>query len=123
MTDYSNFITPPDQIEESDNHTVLLIDVGQTHVQQLAHWCQYANQTYDVYLYNFTMNDSDWLARQANKVDAIIMDPGTSPISTFKDTLKEHTNVWIYGSMADCPTWHTVDSPINYFINLEENKT
>ena len=57
---YSNFITPPDIVDD-DKHSILLIDVAQDDVLKIAAWCSQSTKEYNVYLYNCEMNDKDWL--------------------------------------------------------------
>jgi hypothetical protein len=65
----SRFITYPDIIDKSDNHTVLLIDADMDDVANLATFCTISKRDYDIYLYRSTTDDLEWLAYLSNRID------------------------------------------------------
>lgn len=75
---YSNFITPPDFVDD-DLHTVTVIDATVDEVESLARMCERSDEMYNVYLYKKEMNDLDWL-QQAIARSAIVIVRSTDSI-------------------------------------------
>jgi hypothetical protein len=73
---HSNFITPPDFVE-----TVLILDATEEQIKSCAEAVKMSGKSYNVYFYNFDMNNHDWYKRVANiadlLVDARLVDPVT----------------------------------------------
>jgi len=82
VSDYTNLITPPDFVEDA-KHTVLLLNPKQEEVQELAEWCQQAEQYFNIYIYNETMGRPDWAKTAAGLADAIIDCATGSPLKYF----------------------------------------
>ena len=98
----SRFITYPDIIEKSDNHTVLLIDADLDDVANLATFCTISKRDYDIYLYRAKTDDLEWLSYLTARVDhTIIKEP-----SELKITGSERIN--------------SIDGLRKYFTNVDE---
>lgn len=65
----SRFITYPDIVEKSSNHTVLLVDADLDDVANLATFCSVSQRDYDIYLYRGDHDDLAWLNHLDNYVD------------------------------------------------------
>jgi len=64
----SNFITPPDYIE-----TVLIIGAENHEIIACADACQVSGRAYNVYVYDESMKDKEWLNTVMFKVDTILL--------------------------------------------------
>ena len=121
MSGYSNFITPPDVINE-EKHNVLLIDAGEEQVQTIAEWCQQANSEFNVYVAEASMLPAvDWLKQVVQTADAIIVNTVPNQLSPAKDRLAELHKSWYYGPKRFLGNNKTVTGPLEYFINFENS--
>lgn len=106
---YSNFITPPDYIEE-DKHTVLLIDATAEDVQRLALLCKEGTADFNIYLYQ-TGDDADWLNQVIDRSNAIIVNTFADENSELKEFLQLQPHTYFYGYNK------TIESVQKYFID------
>jgi hypothetical protein len=98
----SRFITYPDIIEKSDNHTVLLIDADIDDVANLATFCTISKRDYDIYLYRSTTDDLEWLSYLSSRIDhTLIKDPSELKAS-------------------DSERYSSIDGLREYFTNVDE---
>jgi hypothetical protein len=65
----SRFITYPDILAKSPNHTVLLVDADLDDVANLATFCSISKQNYDIYLYKGSTGDLEWLSHLTANLD------------------------------------------------------
>ena len=65
----SRFITYPDILPKSPNHTVLLVDADLDDVANLASFCTVSRQNYDIYLYKGDTSDLEWLNHLSANLD------------------------------------------------------
>lgn len=108
---YSNFITPPDFVDDQ-KHTVTVINASEDDVALLAHLCKNANETYNVYLYRTEMNDSTWLDSAVERSDAIVLN---SELNEHLDLCtKEH--VYYYGPQTFVSPSQKVNDVLEYFV-------
>jgi hypothetical protein len=70
---HSNFVTPPDFVS-----TVVIIDASIDQIKECGRKCHEADRPYNVYLYNHTMNDLDWLAEAVKRADVVLQMEGSS---------------------------------------------
>jgi hypothetical protein len=117
---YSNFITPPDFVDEK-KHTVLLIDVHADDVQTLAMFCKTSPEFFNVYLYNYQMASEDWFGEARDRADAIIINTEVNTFSSIKDLLAELPTAWYYGPKSFLKNPNRIKSPIDYFIQYSNN--
>jgi len=69
----SRFITYPDTVEKSNNHTVILIDATENDLVRLERFLKISTCNFDVYLYQETIGDLQWLAYINHQVDAVLI--------------------------------------------------
>lgn len=69
----SRFITPPDVLPKSSNHTVLLVDADLDDVANLAEFCSISKRNYDIYLYKGDQDDLQWLSALNTTLDKIFI--------------------------------------------------
>ena len=69
----SRFITYPSTVEKSNNHTVLLIDSTEDELAQLERFLKISVQNFDVYLYQGTTGDLEWLNHINQNIDYVLI--------------------------------------------------
>jgi hypothetical protein len=75
---HSNFITPPDYVE-----TVLVLNATDEQLSELTQTVKELNRPYNIYFYNDSMNDCDWLDRIKARTDVILDAELNSPLEYF----------------------------------------
>lgn len=123
VRDYTNMITPPDIINNKDQHSVLLIDVEQDAVARLATFFQKVDFIFDVYLYHAGMNDETWLKQVAQQVDHIIINTIPTECSAIKERLATQGNASYYGPRTPLGNPNQIDTPMFYFIKYVHDRT
>ena len=101
----SRFITYPSTVEKL-RHTVLIIDIKPADFVALTEFLQKSAQDFDVYLYDGTSHDLEWLNHVSKSCDVVLIDD----VSQVKIT-PEDTNVR-YGLGLEYQT------PYGYFTKL-----
>lgn len=121
---HSNFITPPDFISEA-LHTVLLIDPTWQELESIAVLCKTGETDFNVYVYDETMNDIDWLLKAANQADAVIVNTVPSSCSATKDRLVDLSRTYYYGPKNFLSNQKQIAHPQDYFIEYvrQQNTT
>lgn len=97
----SRFITYPDILEKSNNHTVLLVDADLDDVANLATFCSVSKRNYDIYLYKGDQGDLEWLSHLNSRID--------------KTFIKESSQVNITSS----DQYSTVNDLKEYFTKID----
>jgi len=97
-TQPSRFITYPDVLEKSNNHTVLLIDADLDDVANLATFCSLSHRDYDIYLYKGNQGDLEWLSHLGNRIDYTFVREGSS-VNT--------STAQLYSSVTDLKEYFT----------------
>ncbi len=115
---YTNFITPPDSVE-NDNHTVVLIDATAEQLDHLAEFCSNANCSYNVYIYNNGMNNIDWLNSALAVADAFLVNTEPNDLSPVKDHIAESPKAWYYGPKHFLMNKQSINNPEKYFQDYE----
>lgn len=64
---YSNFITPPDEIQ-----SILIRNATKEQVKECADACRNNGTAYNVYFYNDEIDQHDWLRKIMPKIDVTI---------------------------------------------------
>lgn len=82
----SRFITYPDILPKSSNHTVLLVDADLDDVANLASFCTVSKQNYDIYLYKGDTGDLEWLNHLSTNLDKIFIRAGSQVSITSSDS-------------------------------------
>ena len=98
----SRFITYPDILEKSNNHTVLLVDADLDDVANLATFCSMSKRNYDIYLYKGDQGDLEWLNHLHQNLD--------------KTFIKESSQV----SITSADRYTTVNDLRDYFTKIDE---
>jgi hypothetical protein len=65
---HSNFITAPDYVEN-----ILIIGATADQAAAVADHCRASDKVYNVYFYDSSSNDLDWLNRVAFRVDTVLL--------------------------------------------------
>lgn len=112
---YSNFVTPPDFVNE-DKHTVVIIDAAAEDVQRLALLCKEGTVDFNIYLYNSEFESDDWLMLAIERADKIIVNTFENEKSVIKQLLRSNPKALFYGANA------TVESLQKYFIDYILNE-
>lgn len=73
----SRFITYPDILPKSTNHTVLLVDADLEDVANLATFCSISQRNYDIYLYKGEQGDLEWLNHLNSVLDKTFVRAGS----------------------------------------------
>ena len=117
---FSNFVTPPDILQDQDTvHTVLIIDADWIDVDAVAMFCKTSDEQFNVYLYSSDLNDITWLNKVYALANAVIINTDPSPISGMKDRWAEGKKSWYYGTKRFLKNQeHNIKKPIEYFSNL-----
>jgi hypothetical protein len=115
MSNTTNFITPPDFVDEP-NHTILLIDVDPVDVETLAFLCGSHNESFNVYLYKEDLNNLPWLEEAVDKADAIIINTVTNGISGIKEFYATSKIAYHYGP-RDLGNERKHQTVLDYFVN------
>ena len=114
---YSNFITPPDFVDDPRNHTVLMIDVEDIYVQQVAAWCKTADTSFNVYLFNHTMGEKAWLHKVIRMADKIIVNTIETKLTPLKENLDPERT--LYFSVLPTNEENHIRNPLEYFISIK----
>jgi hypothetical protein len=117
-TPHCNFITPPDLAPEA-LPSVLLIDADWTDIEAIALW--YKNGTletcYNVFLYQDSMWEPDWLNSVADYADVIIVNTEDSAITNSKMKYINRDSTWYYGPVKFKGSNRQLETPLDWFVN------
>lgn len=116
---YSNFVTPPDFVDER-KHTVLLVDVFDDQVQTLARFCKHTSVEFNVYLYNANMEDMNWFSQAVDRADAIIVNAVPNAFSALKELIAQSPKACYYGTERELKNSRRINNPIDYFIEYAD---
>jgi hypothetical protein len=116
---YSNFITPPDFVDEP-KHTVLLIDVVDDQVQSIGMFCKHTTAEFNVYLYNADMDNMTWFSQAVDHADIIIVNTIPNKFSPLKDIIAESPKACYYGPKTQFKNPRRINNPIDYFIEYAD---
>lgn len=114
----SNLVTPPDIIS-NDLYSVLLVDPEQADVDTIIKFCQYADTSYNVYVYTPNMNNKDWLLKAVEASGAVI-------VNSRSDDYKELClldKTYYYGDRLYIENQKKITDPLQYFaIQVQSDK-
>jgi hypothetical protein len=113
---YSNFIGPPDFVDDDNNHTVLIIEPDQKTILDLGLICKSAGTDFNVYFYHHNFDDLAWLEKAFNRANAVIINTDPTPLSYIKDRLVDHPKSYIYGPKNFLGAMKKLESAQQYFI-------
>lgn len=101
----SRFITYP-SIVGKDNHTVILIDPSSEDLKRLELYLQINLKDYDVYVYQSSVDDLQWLNHVAEKTDVVLIN------NQSQLEISNNVNVIKYGALTD------LADPLIYFEQI-----
>lgn len=122
MTNTTNFITPPDFVDDKQ-HTILLIDVDPVDVETLAYLCGGHNESFNIYLYKADMLNLAWLDEAAAKSDAIIINTVENDLSRIKDAYATKENAYHYGPKHFLNNKRQQNTVLDYFVNRAHDQS
>lgn len=107
---YSNIITPPD-FSADEFHTVTVIGATQGDIDLLVDYCRHADLSYNIYIYDTSMNNRPWLDSAISRSRAVILlDDGNS----YRELLDSGTTYYVGDSTYVCPSIK-IGSVLDYF--------
>jgi len=109
---YSNFITPPDFVDEK-LHTVTVVDGTLEEIELLGRMCQGSDESFNIYLYRSEMNDVNWLKQAVERSDAVIVN--TENHNPYVDYLCTQEKTFYYGPLTFISSANKVDTVFQYF--------
>jgi hypothetical protein len=107
---YSNFITPPDFVDE-DYETITVINALSDEIVLLANFCKNANKSYNVYLYNSEMKNEKWLSEAILKSKHIIL----NDIDPTLEYLCSKETTFYYGTKTYLSPAHKINFIMDFF--------
>jgi len=84
----SKFITPPDILEKSTNHTVIIVNPTAADIEAVGYFCKTSRKCYDIYLYN-SNNNRQWFKRLGSIADYILTAGEDNLLDYFKTVDKK----------------------------------
>jgi hypothetical protein len=105
----SRLITWPSTVEKSTNHTVVLVDATSDEIEEIAGFFQISHTNFDVYLYEGTSGDLEYLNHISNSADQVII----NEISNVCANINHRR----YGTNSD------LTSLMEYFKQIEKRLT
>jgi hypothetical protein len=119
--EYSNFITPPDFVDEV-KHTVVMVNATEGDIQALGMFCKTAVAYFNIYFYNHAMNNPAWFDQVLTRADAVVINYLVDIPAADQKRLFSSNKTWYYGPSEVVGSAHHVDTPLDYFINYVENR-
>lgn len=115
---HSNFITPPDFVDE-DLETITIINAELDEIESLARLCENTDPQYNIYLYRSEMNDREWLYKAMQLSKTVIIrsvDPSLDYICDDEKTI-------YYGDRILISRAPKILNLLHFFVNnLVESK-
>lgn len=105
----SRLITWPSTVEKSINHTVVLVDATAEEIEDIANFFRTSHANFDVYLYEGTQGDLEYLGHVCNNSDCVL-------INNNSNVQVENIDYVRYGT--DCE----LESLFSYFKKIEQNE-
>lgn len=118
---YSNFITPPDTLEEEERLSILIIDAEWPELEAMALFCKESKKFYNIHVYRAEMDNELWLVEQAEKSAVVVINTAETSISSIKDRLVEQPNACYYGPKNFLFNNRKVQAPVDYLKQLEND--
>lgn len=117
-TAYSNFITPPDFVDD-DFPTVTIVDAIPDDIEMLGRMAKEHHESFNFYLYHQGMNDKDWLNEAIARSTAVIVN--TNDFDNEELCVKD--NVYYYGPKVYVSEANKVHTLFDYFALRVPNIT
>jgi hypothetical protein len=107
---YSNFITPPDFVDE-EKHSVTIIEATTQEIEILYNIARNSTEDYNIYLYRKEMNNHSWLKKAIEKSSSTIVN-----FDRWKDLeIFKYDNILYYGQGLVVSPAQKIDSLLDYF--------
>jgi len=107
---YSNFITPPDFVDE-EKHSITIIEATTQEIELLYNIVKSGTEDYNIYLYRAEMNNNKWLTNAIKKSNSVIVN-----FDCWKDLeIFKSENVFYYGQGLVVGPAQKIDSLLDYF--------
>jgi hypothetical protein len=115
---YSNFITPPDFVDEQ-KHSITIVEATTQEIELLYNIARNGTEDYNIYLYCAEMGDNSWLATAIGKSHSVIVN-----FDRWKDLeIFKSENVYYYGQGLVVSPAQKINSLLDYFyISTVDNK-
>jgi hypothetical protein len=115
---YSNFITPPDFVDEQ-KHSITIVEATEKEIELLYNIARSGTEDYNIYLYRLKMDDSAWLTSAIDRSNSVIVN-----LDRWKDLeIFKSKNVFYYGQGLVVSPAQKINSLLDYFyISKFENK-
>lgn len=83
----SRFITHPSHVDDSADHSIVIIDADVSDIENIGLFCKVCNLNYDLYLYRHELGDLPWLSAIVDKSSAVLINENSSVTITNLDTI------------------------------------
>lgn len=115
---YCNFITPPD-LAPDGMLSVLLVDATWEEIEDVAMWFKNGNSDigFNVYLYQDSMWEPDWLDQVKESVSVVIVNTEQSAIYDKKMRWVKEDKTWYYGPVQFKGSERQLERPLDWFVN------
>jgi hypothetical protein len=110
----SNFITPPDFVDD-EQHTVTIIDASPVDVETLAILCSGNDESFNVYLYKYDLDNLEWLDAAVARSHVLIVNTEETTISSVKDRLAALPQAYYYGPKNFLANANKINNILDYF--------
>lgn len=78
----SRFITYPSVVDRTTSHTVILIDADAEEIENISKFCSACDKNYDIYLYEGSKGDLEYLNEISNKSDLLLINNSSEVYTT-----------------------------------------
>lgn len=113
---HSNFITPPDFVDE-DLPTITVVNATVDEVELLAKMCENTDPQFNIYLYRSEMNDTDWLNSAVLRSEAVIV----NLIDIDLDYLCGFDKTYYYGDRSVIAPATHISGLLQYFVIRQQS--
>lgn len=115
---HSNFITPPDFVDDEPLSTITVVNATLDELELLARMCEGSDVQYNIYLYRSEMNDTDWLRNAIKRSESVIV----HTIDPELDWVCDSEKSYYYGDRVIITRAAQIKNSIHYFA-LKEQKS
>lgn len=115
---YSNFITPPDFVDEH-KHTITIVEATTQEIELLYNVARSGTEDYNIYLYRTEMHNLNWLTTAISRSNGVIIN-----FDRWKDLeIFKSEKLYYYGQGLVVSPAQKINSLLDYFyISQAENK-
>lgn len=97
---------------------ILLVDLSWEEIEEIAVWFKNTNKAtgYNVYLYQDTMWEPDWLTTVKDSVQHVIVNTAESAITDVKMRWIKEPTTWYYGPVQFKGSDQQLSRPLDWFL-------